>query len=101
MPPESAATYMTPRASVGSTTTPFTRPVEDGEPGAWPNAIGEGPIAVHVFAFNGMDVDGTVRSSNSSTERRVCGRGRRTGDGRRLRNGFSQERRRRRAMRVA
>jgi hypothetical protein len=77
---------------VGSTAMPFSRPVEEGDPGAWPTEIGAGPTAVQVEAFSGIEVDGTVRSSNRSRESRPDSGPRRAGERRGDRNGLSHER---------
>src|SRR6476646_10701126 len=74
----------------GSRATPLRRPVEEGLPGDWPSAIGEGPIGVQVKPFKGIELEGTVRSSNRSTLR--LKRGRRVEAGRRWANDFSQPR---------
>src|SRR4051812_46483024 len=85
MPPVSVATYMT-LGSDGSTAMPLSRPVEEGLPGDWPDAMGEGPIGVHVKPLSGMELDGTSRLSNASRLSRVRGGDRRTVPGRRRLN---------------
>src|SRR5690242_432286 len=72
MPPVSVAAYMT-FGSDGSTAMPLRRPVDDGLPGAWPVAIGEGPMGVQVRPFRGIEMDGRSRASNISNPSRTRG----------------------------
>src|SRR4051794_28503643 len=70
-PPVSAAAYMVTLlglsgSRVGSTAMALIRPVAGGAPGAWPTAIGDGPMDVQVWPLSGIDADGTVRSSSRS-----------------------------------
>src|SRR5438874_2396997 len=81
MPPVSAAVYMM-LGLFESTAMSFTRPVDVGEPGDWPTAMGDGPIDVQVNPLSGIEMDGRSRFSHRSTPSLVRA-GRRIGAGRR------------------